>query len=328
MDCLGLDMKGIKVTRESFIERSRNIHKNKYDYSKVEYINLTTKVYIICPIHGGFWQRPKDHLSGQGCKQCFYEKSQKEQSLTKETFIEKAQAIHGDKYDYSKVKYVNNHTKVCIICPEHGEFWQLPNNHIKGRGCRLCGLQSVSIKMSSNKDEFIKKAKKVHGDKYDYSLVEYKPEAKIAIICPIHGVFNQRVSSHLLGNGCPTCNDSKGERVIFDYLKRNNIGFISQYKIPNEYLFCDNKMLYVDFYIPNKNIFIEYNGEQHYSPYKHFGGVTRYKKQKARDESLRQYCIKHNINLIEISYKDFDKIELILNNEIKDGKKKKTKKKR
>ena len=140
-----------KLTLEEFIERSVKLHNNKYDYSKVEYINNKTKVCIICPEHGEFWQTPDCHMRrGQGCPVCRYinstKKIREKQGLSTEDFVKKAIKIHGNKYDYSKVEYANNETKVCIICPEHGEFWQTPHHHIAGSGCPICGRNDVSEK--------------------------------------------------------------------------------------------------------------------------------------------------------------------------------------
>ena len=118
-----------RKSNDEFIGEAQLIHHNKYDYSKVEYANNKTKVCIICPEHGEFWQTPSDHLNGKGCPQCAGNVR-----CDKDTFIEKAKHTHNDRYDYSKVEYVNAHTKVCIICPEHGEFWQTPNNHLNGNG--------------------------------------------------------------------------------------------------------------------------------------------------------------------------------------------------
>ena len=182
-----------KLTTEDFIRRAKEIHGDKYDYSKVKYEYAITKVCIICPKHGEFWQRPYGHLNGQGCSKC----SGTKRSTTEE-FINKARKVHGDKYDYSNVEYIGNKTKVCIICPEHGEFWQTPNSHLKGIGCPDCA--------KTTRGGFIKKAREVHGDKYDYSKVEYKGiNTKVCIICPKHGEFWQRPSSHLYGCGCREC---------------------------------------------------------------------------------------------------------------------------
>ena len=183
-------------TTEEFIRRAKKVHGDKYDYSKVEYKGTHTKVCIICPIHGEFFQTPNNHLHGQGCLACGGRKQ-----LTKEEFIQKAREVHGDKYDYSKVEYVNKNTKVKIICPIHGEFFQTPNNHLQGHGCHKC----VGCKQLT-KEEFIQKAREAHGYKYDYSKVEYiNAHTKVKIICPIHGEFEQEPNSHLEGKGCPNC---------------------------------------------------------------------------------------------------------------------------
>ena len=117
------------LTTQEFIERARKVHGDKYDYSKVEYVNNRVKLCIICPIHGEFWQTPNAHLNGQGCSMCGRISQTKKRALSKETFITKARKVHGDKYDYSKVEYVNNRTKVCIICKKHGEFCKFMVNY-------------------------------------------------------------------------------------------------------------------------------------------------------------------------------------------------------
>ena len=192
---------GKKLTTEEFIKKANKKHNGKYDYSKVEYIDSHTKVCIICPEHGEFWQEPANHLSGQNCPKCASIEVHTNQSNKKEGFIQKAKEIHGDKYDYSKVEYINNHTKVCIICPEYGEFWQKPIHHTQGKGCPYCG---GTKKLST--EEFIKRANEIHKEKYDYSKVEYKTtETKVCIICPEHGEFWQTPHAHLAGQNCPKC---------------------------------------------------------------------------------------------------------------------------
>ena len=119
---------------EIFIEKAKAVHGNKYDYSKVDYKTAKTKVEIICPKHGSFFQKPNDHLSRKGCIEC----GKEIKSLTTETFVEKAKLIHENKYDYSKVNYKNNKTKVEIICPKHGSFFQKPNDHLLNHGCPIC----------------------------------------------------------------------------------------------------------------------------------------------------------------------------------------------
>ena len=146
-----------KLTTEEFIKKAREVHGDKYDYSKVEYNGSFAKVTIICPIHGEFEQTPCSHLRGGGCAKCNWENTR----LTTEEFIRKAIEVHGNKYDYSKLEYKDAFKKVTIICPIHGEFEQVPSSHLIGFGCAKCsGLAKLTT------EEFIKKAREVHGDKY------------------------------------------------------------------------------------------------------------------------------------------------------------------
>lgn len=139
-----------RKNKEEFIIDARKVHGGKYNYDKVNYVNNRTKVCIICPEHGEFWQIPDSHLRGRGCPVCRYIKSTKKirekQGLTKEIFVKRANEIHGNKYDYSKSDYKNNETKTCIICPEHGEFYQTPHHHLSGSGCPICGRNDISEK--------------------------------------------------------------------------------------------------------------------------------------------------------------------------------------
>lgn len=126
-----------KLTTEEFIEKARDVHGDKYDYSLTEYMGQSVKVKVVCSEHGEFEQLPMNHLADNSCPKCV-----KVQST--DDFIRKANQIHGDKYDYSKVDYVNSCTKVCIVCHEHGEFWQNPHGHLTGRGCQKCSLAGTS----------------------------------------------------------------------------------------------------------------------------------------------------------------------------------------
>ena len=129
-----------RKTTEEFIIEAEKIHGNKYDYSKVEYKNAYTKVCIICPKHGEFWQPPHDHLKGCGCNKCRAENVGNRTRLNTDIFIKKAKEIHGDRYDYSKVNYVNSHNMVNIICPKHGEFKLMAYAHLNGQGCKKCKM--------------------------------------------------------------------------------------------------------------------------------------------------------------------------------------------
>ena len=207
-------------TKEEFIEDAKKIHGDKYDYSKVEYKGNKTKVCIICPEHGEFWQEPNSHLRGCGCEKCYNNRRGDTLRHNYETFVEKAKKIHGDKYDYSKVNYIDAHTKVCIVCLEHGEFWQKPNTHLNGCGCPKCSREKKSKDMLSTKEIFVEKASKLHCNKYDYSKVKYvNNSTKVCIVCLEHGEFWQKPNTHLNGCGCPKC--SKSNRLTKeDFVRR------------------------------------------------------------------------------------------------------------
>ena len=196
-----------KLTTEEFIKRSREIHGDKYNYDKVEYVNNKTKVIITCPVHGDFLQQPRHHLISVGCKKCI----DQSRRTTQEEFIEHSNEIHNNKFSYDKVVYESTHTKVIITCPLHGDFSQTPAHHLQGAGCPCCARKNLSDNQRYSSKEFIEKARVVHGNMYDYSEVDYvNSQTKVQIICTVHGVYNQIPASHLQGNGCPHCTGRMG----------------------------------------------------------------------------------------------------------------------
>ena len=295
-----------KLNKQQFIEKAREVHGNKYDYSKVEYINSQTKVCIICPEHGEFLQTPSAHLNGQGCSKCFSNKKRILYSFNKQQFIEKAKSIHGNKYNYSKINYINANTKVCIICPEHGEFWQTPyvHNNLKC-GCPKCGRINASLGETMKVEDFINKVREVHGNKYDYSKVEYvKSKIPVRIICHKQGEFLQTPDAHIHGSGCQICSNSKstGEEEILKFLK----------EICNENIESRNRNVIkpqeLDIFIPSKNIAIEFDGLRWHS--------ELFNKDKNYHLHKTELCKKNGITLIHIFedewiyYKDIVKEKL------------------
>jgi len=185
---------GQNKTTEEFIDEANNIHKGIYNYSVSDYKKAHIKIKIICNSHGIFTQKPSNHLLGQGCPKCGGK------NKTTEEFIDEAKLLHGDKYDYSLADYKKSKSRIKIICSIHGVFEQNPNNHLSGAGCPKCDNKNKTT------DEFICGAKEIHENKYDYSLVEYKKsKSRVKIICPVHGIFEQKPNNHLYGEGCPKC---------------------------------------------------------------------------------------------------------------------------
>lgn len=289
-------MKKRVTNTEEFKEKGNYVHKGKYIYLLSEYVDSKTKLLIICPKHGKFWQKPNDHLNGKGCKVCYNERRGETQRSNKSDFIEKANNIHNNKYDYSKVKYINTHTKVCIMCPDHGEFWIEPSSHLAGKRCKECAKLSRTKKKTMTNEEFIHKSKTVHGEEYDYSFTKYDGIYKtVEIGCPIHGIFKQIASYHLSGNGCPKCKRSRLEEEIEQFLIKKNIEFITQYK--QQWLGLQS----LDFYLPKYNVGIECQGGQHFSPFKFYGGEEGFNKRKILDENKFNRCKEHGIKVIYYS---------------------------
>ncbi len=250
--------------------------------------------------------------NGLFCDLCVEEKRKEREN----NFIFKSGIKHNYKYDYSKVFYKRNDEKVIIICPDHGDFLQVPGNHVRGQGCDSCLNQSLAYTTK----EIIIQFQSVHGDLYDYSKVEYKHNKHpVIIICKRHGEFSQLPNKHYYSKqGCPKCRMSHGERKVEYFLKNNNILYVNQ-KSFNDCRSDSKQKLKYDFYLPEKNILIEYDGEQHFMP-RFFGmkvkdlkrAEERLNRVKELDKIKNNYAKKNKINLIRISYKKIEEIEKIL----------------
>jgi len=182
---------------KSFVHRAQHVHGDRYDYSQVIYNGARAKVIIVCKTHGSFSQTPDKHINSQtNCPTCSNVRT------TSEQFIEKAKKVHGDRYDYSFVEYKRVNLKVDIICDVHGRFAQQPNGHLAGNGCPYC----ATVNKRNDSEAIIERAKKVHNDKFDYSLLQYSNiYSKVNIICPKHGQFATSMYVHLRGSDCPKC---------------------------------------------------------------------------------------------------------------------------
>ena len=375
----------IKLTTTQFIEKARNIHGNKYDYSKVEYINSQTKVCIICNECGNeFWQIPSSHLRGSGCKNCFKIKIRKLRKKSQEQFIKEINEIYEKKYDTSFVEYINDHTKVklichkkdkngiehgefnitpnsllngescpkcgyettqeynkkinekcknefknridelynkqydlskveyinanqkvCVICHEkdkngieHGEFWQTPSKLLNGHACKKCANERRRKKLSDTMDNFIKKAQLIHGKTYIYfpDAVYINNHTVVPIKCKKHGIFLQKPNLHLNGCGCPYCKETILERNISIILANNNIKYIYEASKKDGLDWLGLQSL--DFYLPDYNVAIECQGEQHFKPIDFFGGEEKFKETKKLDLKKYKLCKEHKIDIL------------------------------
>lgn len=271
---------------QSFLDKKFD---KKISIDKTSDLKYRNYINANCVIHGNYKIRI-DHLKDYGCPKCSRISSRER---SKNSFIKRANIKHNNKYNYDNINYITNKNPIEITCPNHGIFKQRPDNHLAGAGCTYC-----NYKISN--DDFIEKCKKIHNGFYNYDKTSIKTMLdKTVITCPNHGDFLQRASSHLSGNGCPQCIESKGEKIISDYLNNLNIEYEKEKKFYNF-----SKYIEFDFYLPKYNMCIEYDGIQHFEPVVHFGGKDRYDKQIKFDIMKNNFCKNNNINLIRISYKD------------------------
>jgi very-short-patch-repair endonuclease len=218
------------------------------------------KVIIICKKHGEFEQRPTSHLR-YGCKACGFENTTNKKKYDNLLFIEKAMVVHNNRYDYSKVDYINCITNINIICQKHGDFEQKPSHHLQGHGCNKCAIDINANNQQSDTNKFIEKSILIHKNKYDYSKVDYRnSRTKVIIICKKHGEFEQRPNDNLSGYGCPYC-VNKTEQKLYEQLSPYYNNLKQQYKVE----WCKNKtFLPFDFVLDDFKIIIELDGRQHF----------------------------------------------------------------
>jgi very-short-patch-repair endonuclease len=294
------------IKKNEFINEAKLKFGDRYSYDDVDFIDMRTKVKI------------KDNITNQyiyKIPESLLNDRNKTIKLTTSEFIEKTYTIHGDKYDYSKVDYINSHTPVQIYCNTHKEyFYQKAFAHMYGAGCPKC-----SHSFKKDKEYFVELSNKIHNNKYNYDNFEYiTSKTKSEIICPIHGTFLLSPNSHtkkLNPVGCPKCiNISHGENIIKNILEENNIIYTRQKKFEN----CKHiNILSFDFYLNDYNIIIEFDGIQHFKPVKRFGGEERFIENQIKDEIKNRFCQENNIYLLRIKYNQINNIKEIILNFIK-----------
>ena len=288
------------VSLDDWIKRCNIIHNYKYDYSKVKFNYTTDIVIIICNKHGEFEKKAGLHFKS-GCIRC---------SKKNKYHIDDVKELLN-KNSYFNILPFDNYTgyrqKIKVICKKENHssvksISHLLNNNVN---CSFC-----SKKNKYSQIEWIEICNNTHNNKYDYSLSNYiNGKSKVDIICPTHGKFTQRAFSHKNGSGCKKCNKSIGEGIISEILSENKIKFEEQKNFNN--LKFKNK-LYFDFYLPEYNLCIEFDGLQHSKSYYFFGGEEALINRIKRDKIKNQYCLDNNIKLLrmsyQISYKTRDRI--------------------
>ena len=314
-----------KLTQQEVIKRIRAVHGDSYDLSRVAYINKRTKVVVGCKNHSPtlYFETSVEQLfRGQGCFKCGKIKAGKTRRTSFSDFIKQAEKNHPEvywkRYTVDKSTYKHTGEKVRVHCSEHDISWDIIANAFKtGQGCRACSYEKTAIARRLPLAEILERAKILHGNKYDYSKAK-QPENQIdeiIVICPKHGEFESIVGNHIhpdIRSGCPICNASRGEKKLSIYFKSKVIRYETQKMFEGLKLEGNLKC---DFYIPDYNVVIEYNGRQHYEPVKAFGGEKEFKKTVKRDKIKKKYCLDNGIRFEVIKYDEDieERLESIFN---------------
>lgn len=236
---------------------------------------------------------------------------------TTEEWIKDARKIHGNKYDYSKSIYTKNNSYIIIICKKHGEFEQWPAAHSSnGSGCPRCKAEIASERNRMSSDNILKRLQEKYNGRYSYPnfIKEYVNfHSSITIKCNLHNLtYSLQLCSHLQKHspGCKKCiGKSYGESIIEYILNERDVSYISQYKFPD----CKIKRsLPFDFYLPDLNVCIEFDGKQHFDE----SSIYSSENIKLADIVKNKFCLDNNIRLIRVSYKDQQNINSVLEAEL------------
>lgn len=292
---------GKKLEFKQVKERADKIHAGKgYIYHPETYINTSSYITAECPVHGPFNIKVNHLLNGGGCGKC------NGKGLTDDEREEKCRKKHCNKFTYDWGTYINTNTPMRIFCDIHGEFWMSLHTHLSSNyGCSKCGNQIKGLNRHVTQEEIINRFIKIHGTDYDYSEVEYVNYiTPVKIKCNKCGcTFLQKPSDHLDGCGCNKCNNSHLENETEKLLNKYHINYIPKKQF--EWLVFKQKQ-HLDFYLPDYNIAIECQGEQHYVQFrfKNQDNKEKLKLIQERDECKRNLCQSNNLPLYYIKYND------------------------
>ena len=300
----------LKFTNENFIEKSKKKHTdlNEYDFSElnVDYRDEKGKIELICKKHGKFKINPMYFVNGGGCPYCHGKTIR-----TDEEVREELSKLHPE-LDFSQTKYSERDSKyrIKVMCPKHGEQLISYYNLKNGQGCYWCGRENTGKKNTITNEEFIKRGRKLYGDKYTYEHLDMNnrdEKGRVTVTCPIHGDFKVTPDNFYHGHACSKCQESRIERQIRVFLEEHGIEYIYQCGKSN---FNWLGLQRLDFYLPKYNAVIECQGEQHFIATA-FGSKEVSKEEnleinQKRDRLKLKKCTKHNIPIFYYADYDYD----------------------
>ena len=297
------------MSNEEYIKRVKEISPNISVVGK--YVNMKTKILHRCNIHNLEWVvSPEKILNGCGCAKCGKEKYHKSRAKTTKEYIEEVKRINNNIEVLGE--YISNRTPILHKCNIHNIEWNIaPYSILQGQGCYKCRNEKIAEKKQKTHEQYVEELKNINPN---IIAVENYIDASTPILHKC--LFDQcewkaRPANILFGAGCPQCNESNGERKIRLWLERNNITYEVQKKFDN---CCDINPLPFDFYLPEHNISIEFDGKQHFEPIEYFGGQEKFEIQRKHDKIKDNFCKENGIFLLRIPYYKFKEIEEELNN--------------
>jgi hypothetical protein len=304
----------VEASANKFADEARTFHGDIYDYSKAAYKGSGIPIEIVCKAHGAFWQRPSAHLRGSGCPKCGFIKRAANRRRDPDDIISQLNAVHLCRYQYVRDTIEGVSKDMEIICPDHGSFRATPSNHIAGKGCPSCKSKKIGDALRKPFSAVIADFRKIHGSKYNYSKVEYvNADTPVTIVCPSHGDFEQAPYNHLGGRGCLYCKESAGEVLVASALFELGVSFEREWRDHD----CRprGRALPFDFFIADLKALIEFDGEQHFRPIR-FGGMSEQDAEKNfkaatwRDNIKNAWAAENGFEMLRIRF-DEDPMEVL-----------------
>lgn len=296
-------------SKEDLLSLYQKTHGSFYDYSLMDLENkINGKIKIICPLHGEFLQSHYDHIRA-GCPECGKIRKKLKFSKILVNGIQDLIDKFGDKFDFSKADFKNSSSPLAVWCKRHNQWFKNTSYHIvRGAGCPDCKKQKISSKKKLGTQEFVKRSVIKHNNKYDYSLVDYKTLTDpVKIICPEHGVFEQKPREHIQGHGCPLCASTAISSVSQKWLSSLDINLVREHKIAH-----DSGYYVVDGYDASTNTVYEFYGDYWHGNPKVFDPETinpsldKKFKDLYNNTMLREQVLKNlGYNLVSIWESDY-----------------------
>lgn len=306
-----------RVDKKEILNRIKSKFGNLYEVDKNSVSKVTSPIRLNCKTHGWFEGLINNLINSSGCPHCKNAKTaiirNKKLKLSRDEIIERFESIHGDTYSYRSARPDGINSIVKIHCAKHGYFEQKVSTHLQGKGCPDCGNEKRRMGQFLQQSELYSRLKQLNGDLFIYPPnLGLELREDVPIICREHGIFYQPLRIHLDGNGCSECSQSLGARRVSHWLNEHEINYEVEALIPAG---KKGLPLRADFFLPDYNMYIEYDGEQHFKPIAFFGmdektSILVFNEQKERDLAKENWILDNGFELLRIRFDQNVELEL------------------